>query len=555
MTNDKMLAWQLFGPGMENFGENEKPSVIDIPKFNDDEILMKVEAIGLCFSDCKLINAGENHPRVIVDDLKKTPVIPGHEAVLEIVGIGKNISDKFKEGQRFIIQADLFKDGIGLAYGYAINGGMAQYSVMTEPVLDGDDGCYLLPISDKISSAEAALIEPWTCVIAAYRIKFRDGLKAGGILRVVGDGQPADFTIANLLDKETAPSKIIVSNLAGNLLDELNSFAEKNNITIENSSDCTEPADDFILTGNHEVAEIEKFATQLTKSGVFCLAGDYSDLDVQLDVGNIHYAYLRYVGTTSKDLNSAYKTNTRQTFQSGGTAWFPGGAGAMGQMHVQLALEMENGPKKVIVSDLDDVRLAQLKKRLQEKADKNNVEFLTFNPKSFDDEDAFMQKLREESDGGFDDIIMLVPVPFVVSSAVKLLGENGLVNVFAGIPVGNTATFNIGAVASKGQRFIASSGSGMDDIKYTLQLTEDGKLSPVYALAAIGGMNALKEGMEGVYSARFPGKTVIYPHAVELPLIAVSDVGTVCDGGAETLVNGEILTQATEDCIREKWEK
>jgi threonine dehydrogenase-like Zn-dependent dehydrogenase len=554
MTNEKMLAWQLFGAGMENFGENEAPSVINIPDYNDDEILMKVVAIGLCFSDCKLIKAGESHPRVIVDDLKKTPIIPGHEAVLEIVGIGKNISDKFKEGQRFIIQADLFKDGVGLAYGYAINGGMAQYSVMTEPVLNGDDGCYLLPVSDKISAAEAALIEPWTCVIAAYRIKFRDGLKPGGILRVVGDGQPADFTIANLLNEKNAPSRIIVSDLTGNLLDELNSFAEKNNISVENFSECSESADDFILTGKHEVEEIEKYAVQLTQNGIFCLAGDYSDLDAQLDVGNIHYAYWRYVGTTSKDLNAAYKTNTRQTFQSGGTAWFPGGAGAMGQMHVQLALEMESGPKKVVVSDLDDVRLVQLKKRLQEKADKNNVEFVTYNPKNFADEAAFMEKLREESEGGFDDIIMLVPVPFVVSSAVKLLGENGLMNVFAGIPVGNCATFNIGAIASKGQRFIASSGSGMDDIKYTLQLTEDGKLSPVYALAAIGGMNVLKEGMEGVFSARFPGKTVIYPHAVELPLIAVSEVGTVCEDGAETLVNGEILTQATEDCVRGKWE-
>jgi len=364
--------------------------------------------------------------------------------------------------------------------------------------------------------------------------------------------------IANLLNEENAPSRIIVSNLAGNLREELETFAGKQGITIEEvsgSPDYSEPADDFILTGKHEVEEIEKYSTQLTKSGVFCLAGDYSDLDAQLDVGNIHYAYWRYVGTTSKNLNEAYKTNTRQTFQSGGTAWFPGGAGAMGQMHVQLALEMDNGPKKVIVSDLDDVRLEKLKNRLQEKADKNNVEFITYNPKNFADEAAFMEKLREESDGGFDDIIMLVPVPFVLSSAVKLLGENGLMNVFAGIPAGKSATINVGAIASEGQRYIASSGSGMEDIKYTLQLTEEGKLSPVYALAAIGGMNSLKEGMEGVFSARFPGKTVIYPHAVELPLLAVSDVETVCKDGAETLINGEILTQSTEDCIRNKWEK
>jgi len=43
----EMLAWQLFGAGMEAFGENEKPSVIPVPLYSDDELLMKVEAIGI----------------------------------------------------------------------------------------------------------------------------------------------------------------------------------------------------------------------------------------------------------------------------------------------------------------------------------------------------------------------------------------------------------------------------------------------------------------------------------------------------------------------------
>jgi len=281
----EMLAWQLFGAGMEAFGENEKPSVIPVPSYSDDELLMKVEAIGLCFSDVKLIRAGEEHPRVIVDDLKKEPVIPGHEAVLSIVGVGKNLEDKFKIGERFIIQADIFFHGKGLAYGYAINGGMAQYSVMTEPVLNGDDGCYLLKITDNLTVSEAALIEPWTCVIAAYRITFRTEIKDGGLMRIVGDNQPSDVSIANLFSKNNASAKIITSNIAGELKDKIELLAKEYNIEVENDDNCSEVADDLIVVGNHPVDKIEALSRQLKMEGVFCLAGSYDDLEKRVAAG------------------------------------------------------------------------------------------------------------------------------------------------------------------------------------------------------------------------------------------------------------------------------
>ncbi len=550
----EMLAWQLFGAGMEAFGENEKPSVIPVPLYSDDELLMKVEAIGLCFSDVKLIRAGEEHPRVIVDDLKKEPVIPGHEAVLSIVGVGKNLEDKFKLGERFIIQADIFFHGKGLAYGYAINGGMAQYSVMTEPILNGDDGCYLLKITDNLTVSEAALIEPWTCVIAAYRIIFRTEIKNSGLMRVVGAGSPSDEVIANLFSKNTVPAKIITSNIDRRLKEEIELLAKEYNFEVENDDNCSEAADDLIVVGNHPVEKIEALSRQLKMNGVFCLAGDYDDLEADIDVGSIHYKAWRYVGTKSNDVAEAYKNNTRKTIKKDGSVWLPGGAGAMGQMHTQLALEMDDGPKKVVVTDMDDNRLEKLKDHLQGKADAKGIEFITLNPKSFENEDAFNAKLCELSDGGFDDIVMLVPVPAVLAGAAKMLGEGGLMNIFAGIPAGKSATVNIGKIVSQGQRFIGSSGSSMDDIRHTLELTETGKLAPVYALAAIGGMNSLKEGMQALIDAKFAGKTVVYPHAVDLPLTAVVDVDSVCEGAAATLENGEILTKETEKMIRDKWE-
>jgi L-sorbose 1-phosphate reductase len=234
----------------------------------------------------------------------------------------------------------------------------------------------------------------------------------------------------------------------------------------------------------------------------------------------------------------------------------PGGAGAMGQMHVQLALESLHPPRTVIVTDLDTKRLQKLRERLGNLAEKAGVNFITLNPNEYDSADAFAEQLMEETHGkGCDDIVMLVPVPAVISDAVKYLAADGLMNIFAGIPAGKKAHFSLAGITQKGHRFIASSGSGMDDIRHTLEMTETGKLSPVYALAAIGGMNSLKEGVQGVIDARFPGKTVIYPHAVEMPLVAIEEVEQLCSGASATLNKDGVLTHETEKKIRAEWEK
>ena len=71
---EKILAWRMFGAGFENFGENDQPSVLPLPEIADDELLVKINAVGLCFSDVKLIRAGEEHPRVKSKNLKEDPV-------------------------------------------------------------------------------------------------------------------------------------------------------------------------------------------------------------------------------------------------------------------------------------------------------------------------------------------------------------------------------------------------------------------------------------------------------------------------------------------------
>jgi len=56
---------------MDNFGDDDKPCELPLPQIKPDEILVRVEAIGLCFSDVKIIRAGANHPKIWSQNLMR----------------------------------------------------------------------------------------------------------------------------------------------------------------------------------------------------------------------------------------------------------------------------------------------------------------------------------------------------------------------------------------------------------------------------------------------------------------------------------------------------
>jgi threonine dehydrogenase-like Zn-dependent dehydrogenase len=186
---------------VENFGKTGKPDELPLVHPKRGEVLVRVDAIGICMSDIKLITQGPSHARIKDRDLSKEPVIAGHEVSLTVVEAGEDYKDKYKPGDRFIVQADIYFKGVGLAYGYAIAGGMQQFGIVGEPVLAGDEGSYLIPVKPETGYAEAALVEPWTCVVAAYRIHPRKTLKPGGVALVVGtDGCGFTVDAANCKD-------------------------------------------------------------------------------------------------------------------------------------------------------------------------------------------------------------------------------------------------------------------------------------------------------------------------------------------------------------------
>ena len=48
--------------GLENLGRDGQPIQVPMPACGPDELLVRHDAVGLCFSDTKVIKAGEHAP-------------------------------------------------------------------------------------------------------------------------------------------------------------------------------------------------------------------------------------------------------------------------------------------------------------------------------------------------------------------------------------------------------------------------------------------------------------------------------------------------------------
>jgi threonine dehydrogenase-like Zn-dependent dehydrogenase len=565
----RMLVWPTYGAGLENLGRDGKPVEWDVPQPGPRELLVRHDANGLCFSDLKIIKAGGSHPRLYGRDLAADPIVQGHEVALTVVKVGEELQGQYHVGDRFIVQADVYYKGVNLAYGYMLVGGLAQYTVIGKEMLEGDEGVYLLPIPEGRGYAEAALIEPWACIECACVIHPRDRLKPGGVAWFVGaGGADREYTLSRGLDEDSHPAKIIISALPSGLADFLRQRSEALDIQLV---ELTIPAeaeierllaesadgkglDDIVILGA-ERPEIVEWASQklLARDGIVnVVATKPLPRLVSVDVGRIHYDHLNHVGTSGADIAAAYYTEVSE-LKAGSVVWFMGAAGPMGQMYTQRAVTMKDGPRRVVASDLLSERLEQLKQRVGPQAAANNTELIYLNPKELEPEE-YRQRLMEATAGrGFDTIIVLAPVAAAVEEAQPFLADGGLLNIFAGLPRGTIADLDVSGVYLKGHRFLGSSGSTIADMRRTLLKVTDDELITNRSLAAIGGVHAVRDGMEAMLEGRFPGKIVIYPHITDLPLTSLEELGEVLPTVAAKLEDGQFWTrEAEEELLRIK---
>ncbi len=562
---EKSWAWNLYGAGLEKMGHDGRPEPFSIPDPNDHQLLVRIDSIGVCFSDVKIIKQGGNHPKLYNRDLSVEPTRLGHEVALTIVKVGKNLQATYKPGQRLAVQPDIYQQGKSTAYGYTIPGGLIQYHLIGDEVLKTDAGACLLPVEDDMGYAESSLLEPWGCVIGAYTQRRRLIPKKDGIMWIIGQpGDSISFTFSAGLD---APATIILTDVPDSVKQAVSKpqakIVERNGLTPADYESLNKELtdgigfDDIVILNPTSADTVGQIARLIARRGTCNLVGK-KPLDglVQVDLGRLHYDYIAFIGTNGTDIAASYgEARNRCELRAGGSTVFIGAGGPMGQMHVQRALEVPDGPKLVIATEISDDRLQTLSDMFTPLAEKNGRKLLFFNPNS--SKQSFHDFVMEATQNqGADDVVVSVPVASLMEEGDTVMKSDGMMVLFAGVVNGTMGFVNLSNVYLSNAQYTGTSGLTIDDQASVMARRVAGTLSPGRSVAAIGGLETAVEAIESVIEGKYPGKVVIFPQIHNLPLMGLKELKERMPEVAAKLGEDLMWTNEAEVALIEKmWEK
>jgi threonine dehydrogenase-like Zn-dependent dehydrogenase len=529
-------AVQLIGPGELKLNTS-KP----VPKPAPHEIVVKVEAVGLCFSDLKLLKQFHDHARKseIISGIEKdvltgiqgyvpgsAPVVPGHEVVCRIVAIGDKVT-KHKVGERCLVQTDYRQlptaAGSNAAFGYNFDGGLQEYTLLDERVVIAPNGDrFLIPVGEERSASAIALVEPWACVEDSYVTVERNRIKAKGRLAVVWDEGRAPLGIEQSYSPDSAPAKV-----------EKLSAAKAD--TLPN-----EAFDDIVYFGANR-ATIETLNDKLAPGGVInlVLGGQQIGELVSVGVGRVHYGGTRWIGTTGNDASESYK-NIPATgeVRENDAVLVVGAGGPMGQMHVIRDVCLGIPGVSVIGTDMDDPRLEALRKKAEPLAQANGVSLRLINTKQ--------SPLAEN----FSYFALMAPIGALVASAIQDAEERAIINIFAGIPAPTKHELDLDAYIEKRCFMFGTSGSTIEDMRIVLRKVEREGFDTNASIDAIGGIAGAIDGIARVEDRTLAGKIIIYPMLHTVGLIPLGELGRHFPTVAQKLDAGKWTREAEQELLR-----
>jgi erythritol/L-threitol dehydrogenase len=208
---EKMQAVVAYAPG------DYRLEQVDVPRAGPDDIIIEVEAVGICAGDIKCYLGA---PSFWGDDkgqpqYVKAPMIPGHEFFGRVVELGANkiAEGRFKIGDRVISEQIVPCEKCRYCtrgeywmcekhdlYGFQnnVNGAMARYMRFPK---EGRN----YPVPDSMTIEQAAMIEPYACSVHAVnraKIQLDDVVVLAGA-GTLGLGMVGAARLKN-------PSKLIV---------------------------------------------------------------------------------------------------------------------------------------------------------------------------------------------------------------------------------------------------------------------------------------------------------------------------------------------------------
>jgi threonine dehydrogenase-like Zn-dependent dehydrogenase len=529
-------AVQLVGPGELKLNREKS-----VPTPGPHEILAKVEAVGLCFSDLKLLKQFHDHVRKseIIAGIEKSvlagiqgyvpgnlPVVPGHEVVCRIVAIGNQVKHH-RVGERCLVQTDYRQlptaAGSNAAFGYNFDGGLQEYTLVDERVVISPNGDrFLIPVGEERGASSIALVEPWACVEDSYVTRERQTIKAGGRLLVVVDAGRTATGLEASYSKDGAPASVKQASPA------------------EVAALPNESFDDIVYFGSDK-ATIEILNDKLAPAAIMnlVLGGNKIGQPASVGVGRIHYGNTRWVGTTGNDASESYK-NIPATgeVRANDRVLVVGAGGPMGQMHVLRDVCLREPGVSVVGTDFDDVRLETLRKKAEPLAKANGSSLRLVNSQT--------TKLDEK----FSYFALMAPIAALVATSIQDAVEGAIINIFAGIPAPTKHAIDLDTYIEKRCFMFGTSGSTIEDMRIVLRKVESEGFDTNASVDAVSGMAGAIDGIASVENRTLAGKIIVYPMLHDVGLIPLGELATRFPTVAAKLEGGKWTKEAEQELLR-----
>lgn len=528
-----------------------------VPRPGPHQIVAKVEAVGLCFSDLKLLNQFSAHPRkggivsgIAAEVLEQIPsyvpgdlpTVPGHEVSCRIVAVGSDVAHHVV-GERCLVQTDyrtLPTNGSNAAFGYTFEGGLQEYVLMDERVIvDSDTGTRsLIAVSEEPSASAIALVEPWACVENSYATTNRRALSPAGRLLVVAD---AGRDVQGLAEAAVGRPPASVTIVAAA---EVDCPWAGPSTEVTRASDLRElpnaAFDDIVYFGASKPT-VEILNDKLAAGGIIniVLGGATIGAPVSVGVGRVHYEATRWIGTVGGSAADSYAAIPASgELRPGESLLAVGAAGPMGQMHVLRSLSAGVPGLTVVGTDLDDARLQALATKAEPLARAKGVSLRLLNTSS------------EPLVGTFSYHLILVPVPSLVADAVAASKDGSLINIFAGIAVPTRQEIDLDAYIARRCYMFGTSGSVVSDMESLLARMDAGRLDTNLSVDAISGMAGAAAGIAAIQDRTMAGKIVVYPALHEVGLLSLAELGEHLPSVAAKLDDGQWCSEAERELLK-----
>ena len=137
-------------------------------------------------------------------------------------------------------------------------------------------------------------------------------------------------------------------------------------------------------------------------------------------IGASHAAFHTKMGVYHHDMG----------IKEGGKMAILAGAGPMGLGMIDYTLHGDRRPSMLVVTDINEARLARARELFTEEDAKNSgVELRFVNTANMENAAEYLRKI---SGGGYDDVFAYAPITPVVEMASDILGRDGCLSFFAG---------------------------------------------------------------------------------------------------------------------------